>query len=54
MNKGGTQVQQTQHAFLIACGWFDEHTGLSQVILKFQFSLANQAKATTQNLKVEK
>ncbi len=28
MNKEEPQIQQTQHAFLVAWGWFGEHIGL--------------------------
>lgn len=32
MNKEEPQIQQTQHAFLVAWGWFGEHIGLIQAL----------------------
>ncbi len=36
MNTGETQVQDTQHAFLVAWGWFSEYIGLTQAIQKVE------------------
>jgi hypothetical protein len=36
MNKEEPQIQQTQHAFLVAWGWFGEHIGLIQALQKVQ------------------
>ena len=32
MSDSETKVQRTQHAFLVAWGWFGEHIGLPQQI----------------------
>jgi len=37
MNREEPQIQQTQHAFLVAWGWFGEHTGLIQALQKVHF-----------------
>jgi hypothetical protein len=37
MNKEEPQIQQTQHAFLVAWGWFGEHIGLIQALQKVHF-----------------
>ena len=34
MSNEETQVQHTQHAFLVAWGWFGEHIGLIEAIQK--------------------
>jgi hypothetical protein len=36
MNKEEPQIQHTQHAFLVAWGWFGEHIGLIQALQKVQ------------------